>query len=140
VKRSVILINLFFLCNFNIVADTKILNKVMYIKSLFSLVHRNPSTHSNSLTTIECGHPIKTFKMVSKKRNTTRIVFNRNWYLVKVGPYEGYINGKQLSNRKVSCFQDKFPKFFDTLDIGINDMFYWGKLHDQYVTGKSKAN
>jgi len=121
-------------------ADDKVLNKVMYVKNLFSLVHRNPSTHSNSLTTIECGHPIKTYKLVSKKRKTTRVKFNKGWILVKVGSYEGYINENQLSDSKVVCFQDKFPKFFDSLDIEINDMFYWGKLHDQYVTGKSKAN
>lgn len=137
--RTFLIINLFLLCQNAMSADKKVLNKVMYVKNLFSLVHRNPSTHSNSLTTIECGHPVKTYKMVSK-RNTTRVKFNREWRLVKVGSYEGYINGVQLSSRKVECFQDKFPKFFDSLDIEINDMFYWGKLHDQYVTGKSKAN
>lgn len=119
--------------------EKKVLDKVMYVKSMFAQVHKNPSKYSNYMTTTECGHPVKVFKKVSKSGDNVRILFNRTWHLVKVGAYEGYMNAVQLSSRKRSCFQDKYPKFFDSIDMGINDMFYWGKLYDQYVSGKSRA-
>jgi hypothetical protein len=91
------------------------------------------------MTTTECGHPVKVYKRVSRDGKNIRVSFNRTWKLVKVGSYEGYINSVQLGSRKKSCFQDQYPKFFDSLEMGINDMFYWGKLKNQYVTGKSRA-
>jgi hypothetical protein len=125
--------------NLSLGADKKVLDKVMYVKSLFGQVHKNPSKYSNYMTTTECGHPVKVYKRVNKKNNSVRIIFNRSWHLVKVGSYEGYMNAVQLSSKKPLCFQDKYPKFFDSIDLGINDMFYWGKLYDQYVSGKSRA-
>lgn len=116
----------------------KVLDKVMYVNKIFAQVHKNPSRHSIYLTTTECGHPVKVYKLVSKNR--TRVSFNRTWKIVKVGAYDGYIDGEYLSSKKVDCFQDKYPKFFDSLNLEISDMFYWGKLYDQYVSGKSRAN
>ncbi|PIK16501.1 hypothetical protein [Halobacteriovorax sp. JY17] len=118
--------------------QTKVLDKVMYVNKIFAQVHKSPSKHSIYLTTTECGHPVKVFKMISKTRS--RVLFNRTWKIVKVGSYDGYMNGDYLSATKVECFQDKYPKFFDSMNLEINDMFYWGKLYDQYVTGKSRAN
>ncbi|ATH08814.1 hypothetical protein BIY24_12915 [Halobacteriovorax marinus] len=116
----------------------KVLDKVMYVNQLFAQVHKNPSKHSIYLTTTECGHPVKVYKLVSK--SNARVLFNRTWKIVKVGSYDGYMNGDYLSSTKPKCFQDKYPKFFDSLDLEITDMFYWGKLYDQYVTGQSRAN
>lgn len=134
-----IIVLLFISITYSYGADKKVLDKVMYVKSLFAQVHKSPSKYSNYMTTTECGHPVKVYKMISKKNSSVRILFNRSWHLVKVGAYEGYMNAIQLSSRKTVCFQAKYPKFFDSIDLGINDMFYWGKLYDQYVTGKSRA-
>ena len=121
-------------------ADKLVMDRVMYVNSMYAQVHKNPSKYSSYLTTTECGHPVKVYKKVSTKGGGTRVVFNRNWKLVKVGSYQGYMSLTQLSKRKPSCFQDQYPKFFDSISIEINEMFYWGKLKEQYVTGKSKAN
>ncbi|WP_372653974.1 hypothetical protein [Halobacteriovorax sp.] len=118
--------------------QSKVLDKVMYVNKIFAQVHKNPSKHSIYLTTTECGHPVKVYKLESK--NKSRVLFNRTWKIVKVGSYDGYMNEEYLSDTKVKCFQDKYPKFFDSLGLEINEMFYWGKLYDQYVTGKSRAN
>lgn len=118
--------------------QSKVLDKVMYVNKIFAQVHKNPSRHSIYLTTTECGHPVKVYKLVSKSKS--RVLFNRTWKIVKVGSYDGYMNSEYLSSTKVNCFQDKYPKFFDSLSLEINEMFYWGKLYDQYVTGKSRAN
>ena len=29
--------------------------------------------------------------------------------------------------------------FFDGLNLDINDLYYWARLYDQYVQGKSKV-
>ena len=118
--------------------QTKVLDKVMYVNKIFTQVHKSPSKHSIYLTTTECGHPVKVYKMISK--TGSRVLFNRTWKIVKVGSYDGYMNGDYLSDSKVECFQDKYPKFFDSMNLEINEMFYWGKLYDQYVTGRSRAN
>ncbi len=134
-----ILISLLFLSSSISAQDKDVLDKVMYVKSLFAQVHKNPSKYSNYMTTVECGHPVKVYKKVSKKGDSVRILFNRTWHLVKVGAYDGYMNAIQLSSKKGECFQDNYPKFYDSVDISINEMFYWGKLYDQYVTGKSRV-
>jgi hypothetical protein len=115
-------------------------NKVLgvyYFKKIFGHIHQNPSSYSTTLTTLSCGHPVR---LLSKKTggNSQKVLFNRKWNLIKVGPYTGYIQQSFLSKKKVKCFQDRYPKFFDSLNLEITDMYYWGRLQDQYVRGKSQ--
>jgi hypothetical protein len=46
---------------------------------------------------------------------------------------------KYISRRKPECFQDRYPRFFDNVALELSDMYYWGKLFDQYVEGRSKV-
>jgi len=116
----------------SVCAKTEV-SRVVYFNHLFGHIHKNPSRYSQSLSTIECGHPIKVVK------NKGHEITSGNYIKVKVGPYNGYIDQIYLSNKKEKCFSDKYPKFFNALNLSISDMFYWGKLTDQYVQGQSKV-
>jgi len=129
-KNLSLLLSLFFLGIYSPYAADKV-SRVVYFKKLFGHIHKNPSRYSQSLSTIGCGHPIKV--LVNKGREE----YGKGFYKVKVGPYEGYISKLYLNDKKPNCFQDKYPRFFDNLELSLTDMYYWGKLYDQYVYGRS---
>ena len=112
--------------------------RIAYFKPIFGHVHRNASPYSSSLTTISCGHPIKVYKIIPKSGRPVT-VFNKKFHFVKVGPYEGYVSIDYLSEKKVDCFQDRYPKFFDELDMDLTELYYWGRLYDQFIFGKSRV-
>lgn len=120
------------------VDGVKKIERVAYYKELFGHIHRNATKYSQSLSTITCGHPVKIYS-VKHKNGHVESVFNKDFYLVKVGPYEGFIHRFNLVDSKPNCFQDKYPRFFDHLELSLTDMYFWGKLHDQYEIGKSKV-
>lgn len=105
--------------------------RVAYYKNLFGHIHKSASRYSQSLSTIGCGHPIKVLGMKGKE------IVTGNFNKVKVGPYKGYIDKKYLTSKKPTCFQDRYPRFFDNIGLSLTDMYYWGKLYDQYVYGRS---
>jgi hypothetical protein len=109
------------------------ISRVLYFNQLFGHVHKSPSRYSQSLSTVECGHPIKIVKENGKE------VLTGDFVKVSVGPYIGHVNLLYLSSKKEKCISDKYPKFFNSLELSITDMFYWGKLNDQYVQGKTKV-
>lgn len=137
IRRCLIIFSLLGPLPISAAAKKEIL-RVAYFRPIFGHVHRNPSRYSSSLTTISCGHPIKVLKLVPKKGRPVT-VFNKVWHFVKVGPYEGYIDGKYLKEKKTNCFQDRYPKFFDSLELDLTELYYWGRLYDQYVFGKSRV-
>lgn len=110
-----------------------VVSRVLYFNQLFGHIHKSPSRYSQSLSTIECNHPVKILK--DKGGEITR----GRYHKVIVGPYTGYIDTIYLSSQKNTCFSNKYPKFYDALKLEISDTFYWGKLNDQYVQGKSQA-
>lgn len=99
---------------------------VKYLNSTWGHVHQNSSRYSTSLTTVSCGHPIKIFQV------------GDDWHKVQAGPYTGFIASNQLVDKKPTCLQDKYPRFFDDLKLEITEMYYWGKLYDHYIDGKSR--
>ena len=112
---------------------------VRYFSQMMGNVHQNPSRYSQVLTTISCNHPVKVLKEVSKDGKEFILYGEDKWHLVSVGPYEGFVMADYLSEKKNSCFEEEFPKFFDGLSLDINDLYYWARLYDQYVQGKSKV-
>ncbi len=109
----------------NLMAQSKVI-MVKYLNTPWGHVHQNSSRYSTSLTTVSCGHPIKVLEI------------NKGWAKVVAGPYTGYVQDVHLSPKKIECIQDKYPRFFDDLKLEITQMYYWGKLYDQYVEGKSR--
>lgn len=112
---------------------------VRYFSQIMGNVHQNPSRYSQVLTTISCNHPVKLLKEVSKDGKEFILYGEDKWHLVSVGPYEGFVMVDYLSEKKNACFDEEFPKFFDGLNLDINDLYYWARLYDQYVQGKSKV-
>lgn len=112
--------------------------KTGYLNKMFSHIHQNPSRYSQSMSTVACGHPLKVMKLIQKD-GSEQVTFSKEWSLVGTGPYEGYIQSKYISDKRPSCFQDRYPKFFQELELELTEMYYWGRLYDHYDLGHSKV-
>jgi hypothetical protein len=112
---------------------------IKYFSEMMGNVHQNPSRYSQVLTTISCNHPVKIMKETSKDGKDFVLFGEDKWNLVTVGPYEGYVMADYLADKKNVCFEEEYSKFFDGLNLDINDLYYWARLYDQYVQGKSKV-
>lgn len=110
----------------------EILVGVFYFKNMYGHVHQNASKYSTPLTTIECGHPVKVYEIRGRQGD-------KKWSRVKVANYKGYVLGEFLSSKKMKCFQDRYPKFINKFPLDVSEMYYWGRLNDQYVRGKSQV-
>lgn len=113
--------------------QAKDIGRIMYLKTLFAHIHPNPSKYSSTMTTLSCGHPVKVLE-----GGTGKSTNSKGWIQVVVGPYKGFIQGHFLSEKKVGCFQDKYPKLFDSFNLELSELYHWGRLYDLYSIGKSK--
>ena len=100
-----------------------------YFKNFLGHVHKNMSKDSTSVTIVQCSHSVK----ILKHNNLLA-----DWSYVKVGEDKGYVQNTFLTTKKPICFQEKYPKFYRSIGLDITEMYYWGKLYDQYFQGKSK--
>ena len=105
---------------------------VNYFKHIFGHIHQNSSPYSSSLMTIHCGHPVKILHPPSKG-------MSEKWEHIQVGSFKGYVLKKFLSKKKTSCFQEKYPRFFEGFSLSMTEMYYWGRLYDQYIQGRSRV-
>jgi hypothetical protein len=117
----------------------KTVEAVYYFRHAFGHVHQNPSLSSMSMTTIACNHPVKILKVAGAEKKQENLLVNKDWYFVRVANYDGYLHQNTLSQKRVECFQDKYPRYFESLNLEVNDLFYWGKIYDHYIYGRSKA-
>jgi hypothetical protein len=137
VLKSLFCISLFFILSVTgKVLFAKDVAGIMYLKNVFAHVHQNPSRFSATLTTLSCGHPVKISQNAAPEDKSK--MASKDWIMVNVGPYSGYLQREFLSERKINCFQDKYPKLFDSFNLELSDLYYWGKLQDMYHSGKSK--
>lgn len=120
-------------------AGTRSVIGVKYFSQMMGNVHQNASRYSQVLTTISCNYPVKILKEVSKDGKETVLYDQNRWHLVSVGPYEGFLMADYLSDKKNTCFEEEYSKFFDGLNLDINDLYYWARLYDQYIQGKSRV-
>ena len=128
--ESIIKCCLFLLISASAFSAEKVVGK-LYYEEFMGHVHKNPSTSSSSMTTIQCAHPVKVLE--DKEVRTPE-----GWIYVRVGEDKGFIASKFLTNKRPRCFQEKYPKFFLNLNLDLTDMYYWGRLYDQYSQGESK--
>lgn len=98
-------------------------NGVRYLNINYGSVHQNPNASSTSLTVLECGHPVKILKYQS---NT--------WMKVKAGMHSGFVKKQFLQEGRPSCFQDKYPRYFDSLNLTVTEYYFWARLYDNYIT------
>ena len=103
---------------------------VYYFMPFYGHLHQNPSRYSRGITTLGCGHPVKVFTSEGRSRG--------EWDIVKASGRDGFLRQDFLSPKRPPCFEKKYPIFVQKFGLGIDDLFFWGKLYDNYVFGKVK--
>ena len=110
------------IASFSVEAKSKV-----YLNKIYGQIHQNASKYSRVLTTFECGQP---FKVLGDEQ--------LGFLKVQYASYSGYVALDNLSKqRPKDCWQDKYPKFFDTLDLGVSQMHFWGRLQDLLIKGRA---
>jgi hypothetical protein len=104
----------------------------LYFKNYLGHLHKNPSRGSSSLTTIQCAYPVKVLDDTEKSAP-------EGWVYAKVGDDRGFIQSGFLDIKRPDCFQEKYPNFYLNLNLDLTDMYYWGRLNDQYLLEESKT-
>jgi hypothetical protein len=126
----------FFLLPFVAMAETASTDErvvgVFYLKPMFAHVHQTSVRTSPSLTTIQCSHPVKVIE-------STKVAHGAEWAYVHVADYRGFILKQYLVEKRPECFQGKYPRFFDSLNLDLSELYYWGRLYDHYVQGESRV-
>lgn len=106
---------------------------VYYFKPMFGHIHQSATRTSASLTTIQCSHPVKVLE-------STKVSVDPAWSYVNVADYKGFIMKEFLSEKRPECFQGKHPKFFDAMNLDLAELYYWGRLYDQFITGETRIH
>lgn len=105
---------------------------VMYFNEFMGHLHKSSSKTSNSLTTIQCSQPVKVLEEDGK--------FNSGqWFYVSVGDDKGYIHSQFLQTSRPECFQEKYPRFYQKLELDLSDMYYFGRLEDHFLKAITRA-
>ena len=102
-----------------------------YFNQFLGHVHKNPTKESTSKTIVQCSHSVE----LLYKQGTPK-----GWHYVRVGEDFGYIEERFLSRKRPQCLQGKYPKFYNKMGLDITDMYYWGRLSDHYVQGRTTVN
>ncbi|MGB0453907.1 MAG: hypothetical protein ACPGJV_09345 [Bacteriovoracaceae bacterium] len=122
---------IFFIISLTLFFSCEVLEaRVMRLKNIFGSVHKIADESSEVLTVIACNHPVK---LLNRKAEI-------GWHKVKVGKHTGFMHQRMLSRRKVSCFQDRYTKFFEKFNLKVEQTYFWGKLYDNYLVGKSEVS
>jgi hypothetical protein len=132
-KQSLIFVLIFVLnlhCN---AAKKESVLMVSYVQNKFAIIHENPSVSSAALTTVTCAFPLKVLEDKLVRDTGT-------WLKVKAGDFTGFILQSHTALNRPDCFQARYPHFFKSLDLDLNELYYWGKLFDQLIEGRSKVN
>ena len=111
--------------------DEKVIG-VFYFTPLFGHVHQSSVRTSASMTTIQCSHPVKVIE-------SSKVSVSPEWAYVQVADYRGFVLKDYLSAKRPTCFQGKYPKFFDALNLDLAELYYWGRLYDHYIQGETRV-
>jgi len=104
----------------------------LYFQNFMGHVHKEPKDGAASLTAIQCAQSVQVMENALKAPP-------RGWVYIKAGEDTGYIRISQLGEKRPDCFQEKYPKFYNSLNLDISDYYYWGRLSDHYIEGESLA-
>ena len=112
-------------------SDEKLVG-VFYFTPMFGHVHQSATVSSASLTTIQCSHPVRVLE-------SSKVSVSKEWVYIHVADFKGFVLKKFLSEKRPSCFQGKYPKFFDSLNLDLSELYYWGRLNDQLIQGETRV-
>ncbi len=113
-----------------VATDEKVVG-VQYFLPIFGHVHQSSMMTSTSLTTIQCAHPVKVIE-------SSKVSAGPEWAYVQVADHKGFILKEFLSQKRPDCFQGKYSGFFDALNLDLSELYYWGRLYDQYIQGETR--
>jgi hypothetical protein len=105
---------------------------VFYFKPILGHVHQSAKRTSTSLTTIQCSHPLKVIE-------SSKVSVGSEWAYVQVADYRGFVLKEYLASKRPECFQGKYPKFFDAFNFDLSELYYWGRLYDQYYQSETRV-
>lgn len=114
-----------------VATDEKVVG-LFYFKPILGHVHQSPDKNSASMTTIQCSHPVKVIE-------SSKVVINNSWSYVEVADYRGFIRKDFLAEKRPDCFQGRYPHFFDGLNLDLSELYYWGRLYDQYIEVETRV-
>lgn len=104
---------------------------VMFFTPLLGHVHQAPARPAPSLTTLQCGHPLKVI-------HDPKVILGDEWAYVSVADHKGFVWKKHLSSKRPDCFQGRHPRFFDAMGLDLAELYYWGRLYDHWEEGEVK--
>ena len=113
-KRLALLIAFSTFVNLDVIAAATMNN--LYIQNSFVHLKDFVSSHSSYSQTLMCGTPVELIKELS------------DHYQVRYDKKVGFIPKSSAVKSPAQCFQEKYPVFFQSLNIDNADLFYWGKL------------
>ncbi|MCB9091882.1 MAG: hypothetical protein H6620_04930 [Halobacteriovoraceae bacterium] len=117
-----------FMFSWNVFGSGK--NEVVYFNKMFGHVHNKPYELSSSETTIACGYPLR---ILENKDNNFK-----EWSYVELGEKKGFISNQYLSKNRPQCFQKNYNEFYNELSLDLGELYYWGRLYDQYIQVETK--
>lgn len=97
------------------------MGSVVYYKNIFGNIHRRADRHSESIATISCAQKLENKGVTG------------DWSKVETGVYSGYVLNRFLSSKYPPCFQSKYPRFINKLNLSPSDRYLWGRLYDRYI-------
>jgi hypothetical protein len=103
-----------------------------YFNPMFGHVHQSALRTSASLTTIQCSHPVKVIE-------SSKVSVSKEWAYVQVADHRGFIRKEFLTVKRPECFQGKYPRFFDAFNLDLSELYYWGRLNDQFIQGETRV-
>ncbi len=115
----------------NIATDEKVVG-LFYFKPIIGHVHQSAEKTSASMTAIQCSHPVKVIE-------SSKVVVSPEWAYVEVADYRGFIRKEFLAEKRPDCFQGRYPHFFDGLNLDLSELYYWGRLYDQYIQVETRV-
>lgn len=127
--NKLVILSLIFCFSSTALSKDKVVG-VLYYQHIFGHILERQNSYSASMTTISCGFPLKVIEKQDIKSG---------WSLVEAAGTRGYLKSSALASSKPDCFQSKYPKFFNNNELSLSDMYYWGRLYDMYIQGKSKV-
>jgi hypothetical protein len=104
---------------------------IEYYTQMYGHIHQNPNARSSSLTAIQCGDPVTIIE-------GPNVIISDDWSFVKFGDSRGYVMKDYMAKKRpTDCFRGKYPKFHEKMGLDLKQIYYWGRLYDQYVQGES---
>lgn len=130
IKKTLILTGL--LCCFGAVHGAEKNIGKLYYQGFMGHLHEEASDSSASMTALQCAHAVN---LVEKDG----VSVPAGWRYAKVGEDYGFIRSRFLGEKRPDCFQEKYPKYYNNLNLDLSDFYYWGRLSDHWIEGESLA-